>query len=166
MPRWKDNGACAYIKVKLMDGSAVTSLVVAKSKVAPLNKVALARLELLGAVLCARLTVFVRETLRLHIDVESTCCSDSMLVLAWIKGDPNRWKEFVASRVAIIQSLVSSNRWSHFPGEQNPADLLTRGVSASELMNSKQWLHGQSFMTSDLSPLSTVLVTGSDTIRE
>ena len=162
----KGYGACVYIKAKLMDGSTVTSLVVAKSKVAPLKKVTLPRLEVLGAVLCARLTVFVRETLRLPIEVECTCWSDSMLVLAWIKSDPNRWKEFVANRVTTIQSLVPSNRWSHCPGEQNPADLLTRGVSASELMNSKQWLHGPQFMTSGLTPSSTVLVTGSDNIRE
>ena len=162
----KGYGACVYIKAKLMDGSTVTSLVVAKSKVAPLKKVTLPRLELLGAVLCARLTIFVRETLRLPIDVESTCWSDSMLVLAWIKSDPNKWKEFVANRVTTIQSLVPPNRWLHCPGEQNPADLLTRSVSASELMNSKQWLHGPPFMTSGLTPSSTVLVTGSDNIKE
>jgi hypothetical protein len=37
------------------------------------------RLELLGALLCARLTSFVREVLRLHSDTVYNCWTDSFI---------------------------------------------------------------------------------------
>ena len=37
-------------------------------------------------------------------------------------------------------------RWSHYPGVDNPADLVTRGISAEELVNSDIWLQGPGFL--------------------
>ena len=37
----------------------------------------------------------------------------------------------------------------HIPGEFNPADLATRGVSATELCQSKCWMCGPQFLTND-----------------
>ena len=110
------------------------------------------RLELLGAVLCARLIVFVREALRLPDIVQHRCWTDSMLVLIWIKSDYSRWKEFAANRVADIQS--------HCRGGNNPADLLTRGLSAQELLESEMWLYGPPFLLSDVSPCESLGTTG------
>ena len=52
--------------------------------------------------------------------------TDSMIVLAW-DASPDRWKTFVANRVAEIQSL-SRGDWNHVPSEENPADILSRGI--------------------------------------
>ena len=46
----KAYGACIYMKVIEEDGSFNISLVIAKGKLAPIKKVTLPRLELLGAV--------------------------------------------------------------------------------------------------------------------
>ena len=78
----KGYGACVYLVAQLGNGSSVSSLVMSKSKVAPLKKVTLPRLELLGSLLCARLIVFVRETLKLPNDVKMTCWTDSMISLS------------------------------------------------------------------------------------
>ena len=59
--------------------------------------------------------------------------SDSVDVLWWLRNASRRFKPFVANRVAEIQSLTSSNQWRYVSTENNPADLATRGVTASGL---------------------------------
>lgn len=140
-------GACVYLRVQFKDGNWKSSLIFSKGKVAPLKQVTLPRLELLAALLCARLLVYVRESLKLPSDITYYCWTDSTVTLAWIKSDPARWKPFVANRVAEIQSLSSPSQWRHLPGAQNPADLVTRGISASELVNSDMWLCGPKFLS-------------------
>ena len=123
-----------------------TSLITARARVVPLKRVTLPRLELLGALLACRL---VRNVLNALCLPESTpltfwCDSmiDSMITLGWIRGDPQRWKPFVANRVREIQNLSDPSSWHHCPGNNNPADLFTRGASASTLMTSPMWLLG------------------------
>ncbi|GFU53366.1 uncharacterized protein TNCV_2953911 [Trichonephila clavipes] len=70
--------------------------------------------------------------------------TDSQVTLHWIKGPSHRWKPFVANRVREIQSLADPNSWFHCSGKDNPADLLTRGISVDVLNNSKWW-NGSSF---------------------
>ena len=139
-------GACIYLKTQAKDGTWSAALVLSKARVAPLKVQTLPRLELLGSLMCARLLVLVRKALKLPDDLTVVCWTDSTVALSWIKSDHHRWKPFVANRVAEIQSLVSSSQWQHCPGELNPADLLTRGLSATELVHSEHWLHGPDFL--------------------
>ncbi|GFR15920.1 pro-Pol polyprotein [Trichonephila clavata] len=71
--------------------------------------------------------------------------TDSIIVLSWIGSHASRWKTFVANRVAKIQTLSSATQWHHISGSVNPADLATRGVSSSTLLNSI-WLCGPKFL--------------------
>ena len=139
-------GSCVYLVAEKEDGSVVSSLVIAKAKLAPLKTVTLPRLELLACLLSARLLTFVHDALRLEKSLRYYCWSDSMVALSWIKADPSRWKAFVANRVVEIQTLTSPDRWFHCSGVENPADLLTRGVTAEELIFSKVWLQGPKFL--------------------
>ena len=41
-----------------------------------------------------------------------------------------------------IHTLTSPVNWNHMSGKTNPADLLTRGICASDLTDSTQWLQG------------------------
>ena len=151
-------GACVYLTAVLSDGSRVSSLVMARARVAPLKSVTLPRLELLASLMCARLLCHVKLELRLS-DVPCHCWTDSMVTLAWIKGAPHLWKPFVGNRVAEIQSLTETSCWNHCPGEVNPADLVTRGITAEELMSSDVWLHGPSFLL-DPNALQSMLQRG------
>ena len=54
-----------YLRVPRKDGTFDVSLVMARARVAPLKRVTLPRLELLGALMCSRLIVFVRSALKL-----------------------------------------------------------------------------------------------------
>ena len=46
-----------------------------------------------------------------------------------------------------IQSSTEANQWRYIPIKFNPADYLSRGMSASDLLKSKLWLHGLEFLT-------------------
>ncbi|XP_043234481.1 uncharacterized protein LOC122387894 [Amphibalanus amphitrite] len=141
-------GAVVYLRTARPDGSGEVRLVLAKARLAPLKRVTVPRLELLGSLLAARLVALVRQALRLPEDTVIRCWSDSMIALGWIRGDPQRWKQFVANRVRSIQSLTTPSDWGHCPGDENPADLTTRRVSAAELLESEQWWSGPSWLAS------------------
>ena len=59
-----------------------------------------------------------------------------MVSLAWIKGDANRWKQYVSNRVRFIQSRSLASEWNFVAGKENPADLCSRGLSATDLVKS------------------------------
>ena len=139
-------GPCIYLKLPKGDGSFETSLVISRAKVAPLKKLTLPRLELLGSLLCARLIRFVQTSLRLSDQVACVCWTDSQVALSWIKGDASKWKPFVANRVRDIQELTSPSCWFHCMGKDNSADLMTRGLSAQQLLSADLWLKGPTWL--------------------
>ena len=91
--------AALYVRSCMVDRNVVR-LACSKNRLAPV-KVTLPRLELLAALVGARLlNYFCRATC---IDItEATLCSDSTVALGWIRQDPNRWKSFVCNRVTEI----------------------------------------------------------------
>ena len=147
----KAYGCCVYIVCGYRNGEVSSRLVLSKARVAPLKSVSLPRLELMGALLCARLAVFVRQALRLAPESTLRCWTDSKIALAWIKSDPCRWKAFVANRVNEIQGLTSPASWAYVRSSANPADLVTRACLAEELSSSALWLDGPSFLTDSFS---------------
>ncbi|GFX56547.1 integrase catalytic domain-containing protein [Trichonephila clavipes] len=49
---------------------------------------------------------------------------------------------FVANRVSKIHQLSSCDQWHHIASEQNPADVLSRGLLPEELRDDSLWWHG------------------------
>ena len=76
----KAYGAAVYIRVTDKQGQISSQLVMSKSRVALIKTVSLPRLELLAAVVNARLLKFVVETLPFKID-NVVCYTDSMVAL-------------------------------------------------------------------------------------
>ena len=98
-----------------------------KTKVAPLKRQSIPRL---GALILARLTqVVARSIPKLS---EHFFWVDSMTVLCWIRND-RVWKQYVPHRADEIRKISDKKAWRHCPGHLNPADLPSRGISASEL---------------------------------
>lgn len=144
----KGYGACAYLRVVDSSGTYRVSFVMSRGRVAPIKSISLPRLELLAGVMCARLVNFVKTALRLEVPI--FCWTDSTVTLNWIKGDCHRWKTFVRNRVSEIQELTCPSNWHHCPGKSNPADLISRGVSAEQLMSCDQWLSGPAWLSRPL----------------
>ncbi|KAK9731896.1 hypothetical protein QE152_g13299 [Popillia japonica] len=63
---------------------------------------------------------------------------------AWLRTTPNSLKTFVANRISEIQTLTAEYKWQHINGFNNPADLLSRGMTVTELLVSELWWHGPS----------------------
>ncbi|GFX79346.1 integrase catalytic domain-containing protein [Trichonephila clavipes] len=141
----KAYGAATFLRVKHKDRVSV-DLVTSKSRVAPLKRLSLPRLELMFALLAARLAKEVKKILDQKCSTRAFFWTDSQVTLHWIKGPSHRWKPFVANRVREIQSLTDPNSWFHCSGKDNPADLLTRGISVEALTTNSKWWNGSSFL--------------------
>ncbi|KAG1936575.1 hypothetical protein F2P79_018552 [Pimephales promelas] len=141
----------AYLLRVADDGTKTTCLVASKSRVAPLKKISLPRLELMGAVIGARLGNSLLKPLNMELH-QVHMWTDSMIVLQWIRSPAHKWKQFVANRVSEIQLLTNPEMWSHCRSKFNPADLPTRGLTVANLKESEIWWNGPSFLTT-LNPL-------------
>ena len=134
----KAYGAAAYFQ----QGS-ISSLTMSKSRAAPLKTLSMPKLELMAAVLAARLCVFITTSLNINCSVQ--LWTDSQIVLYWITSK-RKLKPFVANRVNEIQSVSTS--WWYCPSTDNPADLLTRGLTCNQSHSSVQWKHGPVWLIS------------------
>ncbi|GFT54683.1 integrase catalytic domain-containing protein [Trichonephila clavipes] len=88
--------------------------------------------------------------------------SDSTIALAWIQKEPNLLKTFGANRVATIQHLTNAEQWHHVSSEQNPADLISRGLDPSSLLNNSLWWNGPKFLTTKDFPEKNTLSSVTD----
>ncbi|KMQ90460.1 hypothetical protein RF55_9785 [Lasius niger] len=139
--------AVVYLRV-IEDGRPHISLVMAKTRVAPLKRVSLPCLELCAASLLAKLAEHVCAILSLEAS-PVFLWTNSTVALSWIRGHPAKWTTFVANRVAEIQRLNRDAKWLHVPGRINPADCASRGVSPRELLEHPLWWGGPGFHSED-----------------
>ena len=121
------------------------SLVAAKTRVAPIKLVSIPRLELMAAVLGATL---YQKILREHsIKIEETYLwSDSRTVLAWIRSEPRKYKQFVAFRITEILEKTSEHEWRWIPTNFNVADEATKWAVIPEFNVNSRWFNGPSFL--------------------
>ena len=120
----KMHGPSIYLRTIDEKGRTQVSLLVTKSKVNPLKRQTIPRLELCGAVLLATLAATVRRVLR--VDIERICLWIESTIVHWINRSPYTLQTFVANRVAEIQRLTNGAEWRHIE-TLDPADLISRG---------------------------------------
>lgn len=138
--------AVVYIRVIDDDNQNIVHMMTAKTKVAPIKTISLPRLELCAAVLGANLVSRVTESLQISPS-KIFAWTDSMIVLAWLRGHPLMWKTFVANRVVEIHNKVMSSQWRHVPSADNPADCASRGINPNELQHHPIWWHGPNWLS-------------------
>ena len=101
-------GCAAYVRWQLPDGSVKVSLIMAKSRIAPLHTVSVPRMELNGAVLSKRMRVCITSEMRytfkriLHL-------VDSETVLHMINKTSCRFKVYEGVRLGEIQSATDAS---------------------------------------------------------
>ena len=135
-----------YIRGEDTSGNAHVGLVMAKTKVSPLKRLTIPRLELCGTYLLAKLLHYVRNIYKIPIE-DIYAWTDSTIVLNWLDGSPRRFKTFVGNRVSTIIDLIPSQCWNHVRSEDNPADCASRGLFPNELLNHKLWWKGPKWLT-------------------
>lgn len=146
--------AAIYARTKQPDGCYITTLLTAKTRVAPLKQLSIPKLELCGAVLVAELLQITKINLSIE-DSKLFAWTDSSIVLHWLHSQPSRWKTFIANRVSTIQQIVPLSCWRHVPTADNPADCATRGLDAVTLQKFDLWWHGPTWLnqSSDTWPI-------------
>ncbi|KAJ2949680.1 hypothetical protein O0L34_g15607 [Tuta absoluta] len=170
--------AVVYLRAFNPEGDVKVSLVIAKSKVAPLRTKSIPRLELQGALLLAHLVEYTKSILSEQIVIHDTFYfTDSAIVLAWLNTPTYTLQTYVATRVAKVLDLVSGENWFHVEGACNPADVCSRGALPSALLDMPEWLSGPQWLytpeadwpiksidhfrgTSDLPELKNVVLLG------
>ena len=137
--------AVVYLRMVDVEDRVHVMLVAAKTKVAPLKRLTIPRLELCGALLLSKLVSHVKEVLCMSMEQVITW-TDSTVVLYWLSGSPRRFKTFVGNRVAQIIEQTPVDRWRHVAGKDNPADSASRGLYPFDLLEHQLWWDGPSWL--------------------
>ncbi|XP_031632022.1 uncharacterized protein LOC116346230 [Contarinia nasturtii] len=127
-------GTVFYIRIENFDGSILSNLLTSKARVAPIKPVTIPRLELSAAELLSRLLISVQGSMEFE-NASYHLWTDSTVALHWINKEAHNLKVFVANRVQSIQDKSDVKRWHYVNTKDNPADLLSRGLLPSELIN-------------------------------
>ena len=94
------------------------------------------RLELAAAVEAVKLDKMLTNELQIPL-CESVFWTDSTIVLWYLNNTMKRFQTFVANRVSAIQQASSPSKWRYVDTRNNPADDVSRGQTATELLSNK-----------------------------
>ena len=139
--------AMVYLVYHTADSQAHASLVASKTRVAPLKQLSIPRLELMSVRILAQLMNTVCNALQSQVKVDGMrFWMDSKTALSWIQNK-GEWKQFVQHRVDEILRLTNKEEWAYCSTLENPADLGSRGVLASQLKEGELWWRGPRWLT-------------------
>lgn len=127
--------AVVYLCIETEDGYR-TSLVASKSRVTPSSPLSIPRLELLAALILARLISSVQEALGKLLNIKEVFCwTDSITVFYWIQSN-KEFKQFVQNRIEEIHKLTDVKSWRHCPGQTGEPD---KPVNLSEAIDCERF---------------------------
>lgn len=138
--------AVVYSRTTQPDGTFLVNLLAAKSRVAPVRQITIAKLELSGVHLLSKLITKLKADLKVDI-TQITAWTDSSIVLQWMRCHPNRLQTYVANRISDIFNNSDIHQWRHVSGIENPADCASRGTDARKLKNHPLWWKGPAWLS-------------------
>ncbi|XP_046343482.2 uncharacterized protein LOC124124382 [Haliotis rufescens] len=140
-------GCVAYLRMSNDEGGIHTAFLIGKSRLAPVKTITVPRLELTAATVSIHIGKLLMK--ELETTPESvTYHTDSTTVLHYISNETKRFPIFVANRVKQIRDFSEPTQWKYVDSKSNPADVASRGVSASHLLTCMNWFHGPKFLSS------------------
>ncbi|XP_030845109.1 uncharacterized protein LOC115925437 [Strongylocentrotus purpuratus] len=142
----KAYGVVSYLRMKDVEGQVHCSILFARSRLAPLKRMTIPRLELMAATLSVTIDSMIQRELDLPLQ-ESVFWTDSSIVLHYVKNEDKRFHTFVANRITTIHEGSEPRQWRHVNTDVNPADDASRGLTAEELTG--RWKEGPKFLWSE-----------------
>lgn len=139
-------GGVIFVRTIEVSGRINCIFLCAKSRVAPIKTLTIPRLELAAAELLSRVMARTIKACEWE-DCRYFLWSDSSIVLHWLKKQPCELKTYVGNRVKKIQKCMKSHAWRHVSSQDNPADLVSRGMAASDFINNRLWLNGPAWLS-------------------
>ena len=118
-------GSCSYTRVEYFDNSVQYCFVMGKLRVAPVKRVTIPSLELVAAVLGAKLSDLIRRELNVKFNAEYFW-TDASIVLRYIRNSSARFDSFVANRIELLHAYTSVDQWRYVPGTLKMADIASR----------------------------------------
>ena len=139
----KAYSCCIYLH---QDNIAETKaeIIFSKSRLAPVKKLTIPKLEIMAVLIGVRSLCFVKEQLRLDLDI-CFLWTDSQCVLHWINSKKCH-SVFIRNRVAEVNTHKDI-QFGFVPSSENPADIATRGASIETLQNNEMWWHGPAWLS-------------------
>jgi hypothetical protein len=141
----KAYGAVSYLRLVDDKDQIHCSIVMSKNKLAPMRSVTIPRLELCAATVAVDMDCTLREYLETDLS-SSVFWTDSTIVLSYLNNEKRRFQTFVANRVAKIRENSDPCQWRHVETSSNPADDISRGLKAQELIDNPRWISGPAFL--------------------
>ncbi|XP_046142523.1 uncharacterized protein LOC114881403 [Osmia bicornis bicornis] len=138
--------AVVYLVVHSPSTGTHTSLICSKTRVTPLKRLTIPRLEHTAALLLPKLMRHIHASLNMPVS-HTFMWTDSEVTLAWIKTHPSKWKDYVRNRVIQIQEITQYFHWRHVPGSSNPADCASGGMTTEQLQQHSLWWTGPPWLT-------------------
>lgn len=83
-----------------------------------------------------------------------TAYTDSSIALSWIRNRNCIDNRYVQKKVNKVRQVIKPGQIHHVRTDENPADLPSRGVNASQLVDCKLWFQGPPWMTTEKLPSS------------
>ncbi len=146
----KGMAACCYVV-----GETTSRLVFAKTKATPIHSsdkekanpsLSIARLELISAVIGARLGKYVQDSFPTDYFYKARYFTDSLISYYRIRRGHMHYKTWVSNRVKEITETSGADNFRFIPGAINPSDLGSRGCSMEELKANLLWFNGPKFI--------------------
>ena len=136
----------AHVRWQLTDGSFDCNLFAAKTRVAPLRKENVPRIEMQSNVMGTRLRKEIEKHSGLEFE-EIIHILDSKCTLAILHKDTAVLRDYMANRSAEVLASTAVDQWHWVPSKQNISDLGTRGKATIEdISENSDWQHGRPWM--------------------
>uniref|UniRef100_A0A1I7X800 Integrase catalytic domain-containing protein n=1 Tax=Heterorhabditis bacteriophora TaxID=37862 RepID=A0A1I7X800_HETBA len=147
-------GAVTYLRIN-HNNKVTTDILFTKNRLCPIQGMTIPKLELMALLVGSRMVRFLHEQLDITIS-ETYIWSDSSCALHWLNITKDL-PRFISNRVKEILKISDFTSFRHLPSQDNPADIITRGMIPEELVDSKLWWNGPSWLlqSKDLWPDNT-----------
>ena len=130
--------AAVYVRTVHPDDRVKVTLALSKSRLSPIRKMTIPKLELKAAVQGVLLSKVVAAALNIPV-AQHHFWTNSMNVLFWVRAHSRRFATDIGVKIAEIQQVSTSKQWRHVPGKIIPADLPTCGMTATSVAKCDVW---------------------------